>query len=244
MSVALPPLLEADGISAGYGDLQVLWNVSLTVERRNISVLLGRNGAGKTTTLRAIAGLNRITRGKLRLRGEDVTSVPTHARVRRGIAMVQEGKRIFRRRTVHENLLLGGYALGLRRRTLSARCDEVYERFPMLRGRASTTAGSLSGGQQQMLAIAQALLARPEVLMLDEPSAGLAPTVVKDVFDTVVELSRDGLGVLLVEQAVEDAMQVADHVTVLDVGRVVVSGAAGEAGDASIIRDAYLGRLS
>jgi branched-chain amino acid transport system ATP-binding protein len=244
VSVESPPLLEADGISAGYGDLQVLWNVSITVERGSISVLLGRNGAGKTTTLRAIAGLNRITSGRLRLRGEDVTSVPTHARVRRGIAMVQEGKQIFRRRTVHENLLLGGYALGLPRRALSARCAEVYERFPMLQGRASTLSGSLSGGQQQMLAIAQALLSRPEVLMLDEPSAGLAPTVVKDVFGTVVELSQDGIGVLLVEQAVEDAVRVADRVTVLDVGRVVVAGAADEAGDASVIRDAYLGRLS
>jgi branched-chain amino acid transport system ATP-binding protein len=239
-----PVLLEADRISAGYGDLQVLWDVSISVERGSISVLLGRNGAGKTTTLRAVAGLNRITRGQLRLRGQDVTNLPTHARVRRGIAMVQEGKRIFRRRTVHENLLLGGYALGLRRAALSARCDEAYQRFPVLQGRASTTAGSLSGGQQQMLAIAQALLAKPDVLLLDEPSAGLAPTVVKDVFNTVVELSREGLGVLLVEQAVDDAMRVADRVAVLDVGRVVVAGAAGEAADASIIRDAYLGRLS
>ncbi len=244
MSVGSPPLLEAEGISAGYGDLQVLWNVSLTVDRGAVSVLLGRNGAGKTTTLRAIAGLNRITDGRLRLHGEDVTAVPTHTRVRRGIGMVQEGKQIFRRRTVQENLLLGGYALGLRRKALYTRCDEVYQRFPMLQGRASTTAGSLSGGQQQMLAIAQALLARPEVLMLDEPSAGLAPTIVKDVFETVVELSRDGLGVLLVEQAVEDAVRVADRVTVLDVGRVVVAGSADQAGDAAVIRDAYLGRLS
>jgi branched-chain amino acid transport system ATP-binding protein len=131
------------------------------------------------------------------------------------------------------------------RKKLAERCERNYERFPMLRGRANTVAGSLSGGQQQILAIAQALMVEPKVLMLDEPSAGLAPSVVNDVFDTVAALSREGLGVLLVEQAIEDAMRVADHVTVLDVGRVVVSGSTGdEATDADVIRQAYLGRLS
>jgi branched-chain amino acid transport system ATP-binding protein len=185
-----------------------------------------------------------LTGGSIKMRGESLNQLAPEARTRRGIAMVQEGKRIFRRRTVHENLLLGGYVLGLSRKKLSARCDQNYDRFPMLRGRAATTAGTLSGGQQQMLAIAQALMADPAVLMLDEPSAGLAPSIVKDVFDTISTLSAEGLGVLLVEQAVEDAMRVADHFTVLDVGRVVVSGNADEAGDASVIREAYLGRLS
>jgi branched-chain amino acid transport system ATP-binding protein len=238
------PLLVVEGLESGYGDLQVLWNVSLTVEAGSISVLLGRNGAGKTTTLRAIAGLNRATAGSIKMRGENLNQLGPHARTRRGIGMVQEGKRIFRRRTVHENLLLGGYVLGLSRKKLSTRCDQNYDRFPVLRGRAATTAGTLSGGQQQMLAIAQALMGDPAVLMLDEPSAGLAPSIVKDVFDTISTLSAEGLGVLLVEQALEDAMRVADHFSVLDVGRVVVSGKADEAGDASVIREAYLGRLS
>jgi branched-chain amino acid transport system ATP-binding protein len=207
-------------------------------------VLLGRNGAGKTTTLRAIAGLNRITAGTIAMKGEDITHLPTHGRVRRGVGLVQEGKRIFRRRTVHENMLLGGYPLGLGRKKLTERCDRNYDRFPILRERADSLAGTLSGGQQQMLAIAQALMADPQVLMLDEPSAGLAPTIVNDVFETVSALSDEGLGVLLVEQAVEDAMRVADRVTVLDVGRVVVAGRAEEAGNAAVIRQAYLGRLS
>jgi branched-chain amino acid transport system ATP-binding protein len=237
-------LLVVDGLQSGYGDLQVLWDVSLSVAAGSVSVLLGRNGAGKTTTLRAIAGLNRVTGGSITMRGESLNPLAAHARTRRGIGLVQEGKRIFRRRTVHENLLLGGYVLGLSRKKLVSRCEQNYERFPMLRGRAGTTAGTLSGGQQQMLAIAQALMADPAVLMLDEPSAGLAPAIVKDVFDTIAMLSSEGLGVLLVEQAVEDAMRVADRFTVLDIGRVVVSGTADEAGDASVIREAYLGRLS
>ncbi len=224
MSEAPEPLLVVDGLASGYGDLQVLWNVSLNVEAGSISVLLGRNGAGKTTTLRTIAGLNRVTAGSITMRGEKLTQLAPHARTRRGIGLVQEGKRIFRRRTVHENLLLGGYVLGLSRKKLSARCDQNYDRFPMLRGRAATTAGTLSGGQQQMLAIAQALMADPAVLMLDEPSAGLAPSVVTDVFDTISALRAEGLGVLLVEQAVEDALRVADRFAVLDVGRIVVSG--------------------
>jgi branched-chain amino acid transport system ATP-binding protein len=244
VSAASQPLLVVDGLASGYGDLQVLWNVSLQVDAGQISVLLGRNGAGKTTTLRAIAGLNRVTAGSITLGGADLKQVAAHARVKRGIGLVQEGKRIFRRRTVHENLLLGGYVLGLGRKKLKDRCEQNYERFPMLRGRAGTVAGTLSGGQQQMLAIAQALMADPTVLMLDEPSAGLAPSVVNEVFDIISNLRTEGLGVLLVEQAVEEAMRVADRYAVLDVGRVVVSGTAGEAGDASVIREAYLGRLS
>jgi branched-chain amino acid transport system ATP-binding protein len=244
MSDGSEPLLAVEGLASGYGDLQVLWNVSLAVNAGEISVLLGRNGAGKTTTLRAIAGLNRVTSGRITMGGDDLKQVAAHARVKRGIGLVQEGKRIFRRRTVHENLLLGGYVLGLGRKKLKDRCDQNYERFPMLRGRAGTVAGALSGGQQQMLAIAQALMGDPTVLMLDEPSAGLAPSIVKEVFDLIANLRTDGIGVLLVEQAVEEAMRVADRFAVLDVGRVVVSGTADEAGDASVIREAYLGRLS
>ena len=244
MPDAAPPLLTVDRLSAGYRDLQVLWNVSLRVDTGAVSVLLGRNGAGKTTTLRAIAGLNKATSGSIRLLADDITHVPASARASRGIAMVQEGKRVFRRRSVHENLLLGGYALGWRRKQLSQHCEVAYDRFPMLRDRSKTLAGSLSGGQQQMLAIAQALLAEPKVLMLDEPSAGLAPSIVKDVFETIVGLSREGLGVLLVEQAVDDAVRIADRVTVMDVGRIVVDGAAGTAGDTAVIREAYLGKLS
>jgi len=238
------PLLVVDAICAGYRDLQVLWNVSLSVTPGRVTALLGRNGAGKTTTLRAIAGLNPLTKGSVRYRGQEINTLSAHARARDGIALVQEGKRIFRRRTVQENLLLGGYGLGLRRKQLIGVCDRAYERFPILATRRKGLAGQLSGGQQQMLAIAQALLSEPKVLMLDEPSAGLAPSIVKDVFETIRGLSGEGLAVLLVEQAVDQALQIADQVAVLDVGRVVVNDSTEGAGSASVIREAYLGRLS
>ena len=238
------PILAVEGLCSGYRDLQVLWDVSLTVEAGTTPALLGRNGAGKTTTLRAIAGLNKITKGSVRYMGQEVAGLPAHQRPRRGIALVQEGKRIFRRRTVQENLLLGGYTLGLRRKQLVRTCERAYDRFPVLADRRRARAGALSGGQQQMLAIAQALLSEPKVLLLDEPSAGLAPSIVKDLFETIQGLTGERIGVLLVEQAVEEALNLASRITVLDVGHVVLDDRADIAGDASVIRQAYLGGLS
>jgi branched-chain amino acid transport system ATP-binding protein len=229
------------GIASGYGDIQVLRQVSVEVWPGRISVLLGSNGAGKTTTLRAVAGLNRVTAGSVRLLGQDVTALPAPERVRMGLGFVMEGKRLFHRRTVEENLLLGGYAKLRGRRALRHRAESMYDRFPMLGERRRSRAGELSGGQQQMLAIAQALMAEPRVLLLDEPSAGLAPVVVTQVLAIVEELKTEGLGVLLVEQAAEEAVRIADHVTVLDVGRVVIDRPAHEIDDVSVIRSAYLG---
>jgi branched-chain amino acid transport system ATP-binding protein len=239
---ASAPLLEISHLATGYGDLRVVWDVSLEVKVGEVTALLGRNGAGKTTTLRAVAGLNRAAEGTIRLRGENINTDPVHRRIRKGIGLVQENKRVFHRRTIEDNLLLGGYTRGLRRRGLSAAVDEIYEIFPVLATRASTVAGQLSGGQQQMLAIGQALMAKPALLMLDEPSAGLAPAIVAEVFAAVAALKKTGLGILLVEQAVEAAMTVADHVAVLDVGRVVMSGPAAEIDDLTVLRDAYFGR--
>jgi branched-chain amino acid transport system ATP-binding protein len=235
-------LLEVRGLATGYGDLRVVWDVSFDVTAGAITALLGRNGAGKTTTLRAVAGLNRAARGSLRLAGADITGEPVHRRVRAGLAFVQEGKRIFHRRTVGENLLLGGYSLGIRRRALPAEVDRVYELFPALKPRARTVAGQLSGGQQQMVAIGQALMSRPKVLMLDEPSGGLAPAVTADVMAIVAGLAARGMGVLLVEQAVEAALAIADDVVVLDVGRVVLHRPAAEIDDIEVLRQAYVGR--
>jgi branched-chain amino acid transport system ATP-binding protein len=236
------PLLEVDHIATGYGDLRVVWDVSFNVEPGKITALLGRNGAGKTTTLRAVAGLNKISSGRIRFQGEDIGALPPHRRTRRGIAFVQEGKRIFHRRTVEENILLGGYGLGLNRRALARELDRIYDAFPALRGRAKTTSGQLSGGQQQMVAIGQALMANPVLLMLDEPSGGLAPSIVAEVMATVAGLTEQGLGIVLVEQAVESALAVADQVCVLDIGRVVLNRRASEADDLEILREAYLGR--
>ena len=236
-------LLEVRGLAAGYGDLRVVWDVSFAVRPGKITALLGRNGAGKTTTLRAIAGLNRAMAGEIMFRGEPIGALPAHRRVRQGIAFVQEGKRIFRRRSVEENLLLGGYALGTGRRSLQAEAARVYETFPALADRRKTVAGQLSGGQQQMVAIGQALMAKPALLLLlDEPSGGLAPSIVAEVMTTVSELAGTGLGILLVEQAVEAAVAVAHDITVLDIGRVVLQRDAADVDDLGVLREAYFGR--
>ncbi len=236
------PVLTVDHLATGYGDLRVVWDVSLAVAPGTVTALLGRNGAGKTTTLRAIAGLNRVDAGSIRFNGDDITRQPTHRRIRHGLAYVQEGKRIFRRRSVADNLLLGGYPLRLGRRRLLSDLERVYGLFPMLAGMAGQPAGSLSGGQQQMLAIGQALMARPRLLMLDEPSGGLAPGIVADVMHKVTELRDTGIAILLVEQAVEAAVAVADHVVVIDVGRVVLEGSPGGLDDLELIKNAYFGR--
>jgi branched-chain amino acid transport system ATP-binding protein len=235
------PLLEVTNLATGYGDLRVVWDVSFTVQPGTMTTLLGRNGAGKTTTLRAIAGLNPVTGGSVRLQGEDISTVPTHRRIRKGLALVQEGKRIFHRRTVEENLFLGGYTLGMSRRQMPREVERIYELFPALKSRARTTAGQLSGGQQQMVAIGQALMAKPTLLMLDEPSGGLAPSIVAEVMGAVATLTKDGLGIVLVEQAVESAVAVADDVLVLDMGRVVLHRKAGEVDDLAVLREAYFG---
>ena len=235
------PLLEAADICSGYGDIAVLRGVSLAVYPGRITALLGANGAGKTTLLRTIAGLNPVTSGSLRLSGTVLNRMPASARAAAGLGYVMEGKRIFHRRSVEENLMLGGYTVTRSRRQLRRRASEMYGRFPILGSRRTSRAGELSGGQQQMLAIAQALMASPRVLMLDEPSAGLAPVVVKDVMAIAAELKAEGLAVLLVEQAAEAALQIADHITVLDVGRVVIDQPAAAIEGVAAIRSAYLG---
>ncbi|MEU5694370.1 ABC transporter ATP-binding protein [Actinosynnema sp. NPDC020468] len=235
-------LLEVRGLATGYGDIRAVWDVSLEVLPGKLTVLLGRNGAGKTTTLRAIAGLNKADAGVVRFRGEDVTGVRAHRRVAAGIAFVQEGKRIFRRRTIEENLLLGGYVRGLGKRKLTAELEPIYALFPVLAQRRDAVAGALSGGQQQMLAIGQALMSSPSLLMLDEPSGGLAPAIVAEVMDTVAGLKQTGIGVLLVEQAAASVLPHADRVVVLDVGRVVLDRPASEVDGPEAIAEAYFGR--
>jgi branched-chain amino acid transport system ATP-binding protein len=236
-------LLEVRDLATGYGDIRAVWDVSLQVAPGEVTVLLGRNGAGKTTTLRAVAGLNRADAGSITFDGRDITGLPAHRRVGAGIGLVQEGKRIFRRRTVEENLLLGGYTRGLAKRKLLAELEPVYVMFPVLADRRHTAAGQMSGGQQQMLAIGQALVAKPSLLMLDEPSGGLAPAIVAEVMATVAALKESGIGVLLVEQAVTAAFEVADRVTVLDVGRVVLDRPATEIAGADALTEAYFGRI-
>ena len=220
------PLLEVEHLATGYGDLKVVRDVSLTVRAGEITVLLGRNGAGKTTTLRAISGLNRITGGSSRYLGENLADLPPYRRVARGMSYVQEGKKVFHELSVEQNLLLGGFSTRQGRRALHADAEAIYELFPILGEKRALSAASMSGGQQQMLAIGQALMAKPKLLILDEPSQGLAPVIVKEVMQRIHALKDTGIGVLLIEQAVQDSVAIADEVAVIELGRTTLSGPA------------------
>jgi branched-chain amino acid transport system ATP-binding protein len=237
----MAPLLEIQDVTTGYGDLKVIRGLSLTVEKGAIEVVLGRNGVGKTTLLSAVSGLIPLWSGSVRLDGREVGRRPPYRRAAAGIALVQEGKRIFHERTVLENVLLGTFSRKLSRVRRLEECREVLEHFPILQERERQLAGALSGGQQQMLAIAQALAAAPKLLLLDEPSAGLAPAIVAEVFDQIVRLRERGLTVLLVEQLAERALAVADHVTVINDGQVVRSGPPTAFRDGAELQAAYFG---
>lgn len=220
------PILKVENARLGYGDLTAVWDASLSVYAGKTTAMLGRNGAGKSTLLSGIAGLLPLREGKILLNGEDVSSLPPYARTKMGISLVQEGKRVFRNMTVRENLEIGTFA---RRRTRAdSSVQDILDRFPRLRPRLSEKAGALSGGQQQMLAIAQAMLSGPKLLLLDEPTSGLAPVVVDEVMQTIVDLKSDGLAIVLVEQIVSNVLSgISDDVIVVDQGRVVLSSPAG-----------------
>jgi branched-chain amino acid transport system ATP-binding protein len=233
-------LLRLEGIDAFYGDLQALSDVSLEVREKEIVALVGANAAGKSTTLRVISGLVAPRRGRVLLNDEDLTGVPAHKRVDRGIVQVPEGRHLIPFMTVTENLLLGAHAdraRGERDRTLA----HVYGLFPVLSERRTQLAGSLSGGEQQMCAIGRALMARPRVLMLDEPTLGLAPVLVAKIFDTVRTINGQGVTVLLVEQNVRQALTLAHRACVLESGRLVLEGQARELLGDERLKRAYLG---
>jgi branched-chain amino acid transport system ATP-binding protein len=243
-ATAVAPLLEIEDVSSGYGDLQVLWGISLMLRPGMIEVVLGRNGVGKTTLLSTISGLVPVWDGKLRLRGEDISRRPAYRRARSGIALVQEGKRVFRNLTVTQNVALGTYGQKMSRRDRAARVVEILAQFPMIDSMHERRAADLSGGQQQMLAIAQALAAEPDVLLLDEPSAGLAPVVAAEVFQQIHRLRDAGMTILLVEQMAELALDIADHVTIVDAGRVLDSGAAERFSNRADLQESYFGGAS
>jgi branched-chain amino acid transport system ATP-binding protein len=233
-------LLRLEGIDAFYDDLQALAGVSFEVREKEIVALVGANAAGKSTTLRVISGLVSPRRGRVLLNDQDLTSVPAHERVDRGIVQVPEGRRLFPFMTVAENLLLGAHAdraRGERDRTLA----HVYELFPVLGERRAQLAGSLSGGEQQMCAIGRALMARPRILMLDEPTLGLAPVLVAKIFETVRVINGRGVTVLLVEQNVRQALTLAHRACVLESGRLVLEGQARELLGDDRLKRAYLG---
>jgi len=234
-------MLEIEHLEVAHGDAVAVWDVSLSVQPRDLVTVVGPNGAGKTTLINAIAGLLPIRAGTIRLDGSDLASVPAHALCRHGIALVPEGRRLFPAMTVEENLEIGCYASPARKlRTQSL--ERVYATFPILRERRRQLAGSLSGGQQQMVAIGRALMACPRLLLLDEPSLGLAPQIVDQVFEVVAGIHAEGVAVLLVEQNVVQAFAIAARGYVLEQGRVVAEGAPSQLAQDARIREAYLGQ--
>ncbi|MCC7549388.1 MAG: ABC transporter ATP-binding protein [Burkholderiales bacterium] len=235
------PLLEVDGLSVGYGIVPVIEEITLQVGRGEAVALLGANGAGKSTLLKAVSGLLVPGAGSIRFDGRDLSRLRAEALVTLGLSHVAEGRRIFRRETVLDNLLLGLYRLRLARAETAARVEEALAMFPALRQKADQLAGSLSGGQQQMLAIAQALVRKPRLLMLDEPSLGLAPNLVEEVFRTLAAVRAQGVSILLVEQVVERALEFADHAYLLQSGRLSGDGPAATLRGSEQVRRAYLG---
>jgi branched-chain amino acid transport system ATP-binding protein len=233
-------LLEVNAIHVHYGGIEALKGVSLSVNEGEIVTLIGSNGAGKSTTLRAITGLTPASSGSVVIGGEDVTRVPAHEIVDRGIALSPEGRHCFARMTVRENLDLGAY----RRRKdprVAEDLERVFELFPRLKEREKQKAGTMSGGEQQMLAIGRALMAKPKVLLLDEPSMGIAPILVQRIYETIAEINRDGMTILLVEQNAKYALDVSKRGYVLETGRVVLEGESENLRTDPQVQTAYLG---
>jgi branched-chain amino acid transport system ATP-binding protein len=234
-------VLEVRDLSAHYGAIEALRGVSLRVSTGQLVALIGSNGAGKTTLMRVISGIVDASEGDMRLDGESLRGVKPHARVARGIAHVPEGRHVFGDQNVRDNLELGAFGRSSSWSEIEGDIDRVFGIFPRLRERASQPAGTLSGGEQQMLAIARALMSRPKLLLLDEPSLGLAPLIVREIFALVASLKAEGVTILLVEQLANLALAIADWAYVLETGRIVLEGDAAVLRSDPRVRDAYLG---
>jgi branched-chain amino acid transport system ATP-binding protein len=232
------PLLEVADIHAHYGSIEALKGVSLEVGEGEVVTLIGSNGAGKSTTLRSISGLTPASSGTVTFEGEEITRVPAHDVVGRGIALSPEGRHVFPRMTVRENLDLGAY---LRGRELQEDFDRVFDLFPRLKEREKQKAGTMSGGEQQMLAMGRALMAQPKLLMLDEPSMGIAPILVQRIYETITEINKSGVAILLVEQNANYALDISKRGYVLETGRVVLKGDSAELRGDPEVQKAYLG---
>ena len=233
-------LLEVRNVHVAYGDAPAVWDVSLDIDAGQIVSVVGPNGAGKSTLINSIAGILRPSRGSIRIDGVDVTTLPAHRMCDHGVAIVPEGRRLFTQMTVLENLELGGYRAEARakyRETL----QEVFTLLPVLRERSAQIAGTMSGGQQQMVAIGRALMARPRLLLMDEPSLGLSPLIVADMFRIIQRINEHGVAVMLVEQNIHQALAVAHHAYVIEQGRIIASGKPESLLSNPQIKEAYLG---
>lgn len=230
--------LEIKKIDCYYGNIQALHQVSLSLEKGEVLTLLGANGAGKTTTLRAITGLVNPRQGEIFFDGQPIHKIPAHKRVQLGLAMAPEGRQVFPRMTVLENLEMGAFSL---RAIDKKQLDMVLQLFPRLGERLKQAAGTLSGGEQQMLAIGRSLMSKPKLLLLDEPSLGLAPLIVQQIFQIITEIHSQGVSVLLVEQNAFQALKVASRAYVLETGRITIEGTAAQLAEDPKVRQAYLG---
>lgn len=233
-------MLQVDSVDTYYGDLQALFGVSLHIEEKEVISIVGSNGAGKTTTINVISGMLRCSSGKIEFLGKRIDRLPPHRIVEEGIVQIPEGRQLFPKMKVMENLVMGAYTRQARTR-IKENLEMVLELFPILKERKDQPAGSLSGGEQQMLAIGRALMARPKLLMLDEPSLGLAPILVKQVFDTVKSINEFGTTILLVEQNVFNALSISDRGYVLENGRIIMEGEGKEILENEKIKETYLG---
>lgn len=233
-------LLEIRDVSSGYGEVQILWGVDLALEEGRLTSLVGANGAGKTTMLSTVMGLIRPWEGAVFFDGQDISNLPAHAKAEMGVVLVPEGRQLFTDMTVEENLEMGA-SPGRARQRMSHNLERVYEMFPRLKERRNQQAGTLSGGEQQMLAVARGIMSEPKVLMLDELSLGLAPVLVLGLFQTLKQLKQEGLTMLLVEQNVQMALAVSDYAYVLAQGQVSLQGPSRELAQDEHVRSAYLG---
>lgn len=234
-------LLSIEGLQSGYGDVQVLWDATLQVRAGTIACLVGSNGAGKTTLMRTLSGLVRARAGTVRFNGSDLTGASPEAVLSAGIAHVPEGRRLFSAMPVRDNLLMGAYLRRDGDAAIRRDLERMYALFPILASRASQNAGTLSGGEQQMCAVARGLMGQPKLLLIDELSLGLAPAVVESLCDALRQLNAEGLSMLVVEQDVATALELASHAFVMDTGRITRSGSSTELRDDPAIREAYLG---
>lgn len=232
-------ILKVENINVYYGAIHAIKDVSLEVNEGEIVTLIGANGAGKTTTLQAISGLLHTSTGSIEFNGENLNKVPAHKIVEKGLAQVPEGRRIFLQMSVKENLEMGAYTQPSS--SISDSIGSVYELFPRLKERRNQVAGTLSGGEQQMLAMGRALMSHPKLLMLDEPSMGLAPILVEQIFDIIKEMHKNGTTILLVEQNAQMALSVADRAYVMETGKITLSGTGAELASSDSVRKAYLG---